>query len=96
MYLIDRPEWQRVMELTLAIKQLSEKWNSVVDGIRWKISITTPIQVPVELHVEEYQDKVDNELRLVLEGDANYIYARDKIQQWKDKRKEIVERLLNH
>jgi len=94
MYLIDRPEWQRVMELTLAIKQLSEKWNSVVDGIRWKISITTPIQVPVELHVEEYQDKVDNELRLVLEGDANYIYARDKIQQWKDERKEIVERMM--
>ena len=94
MYFVDRTEWQRITELTFAIKQLSETWNVVIDNYRFKISMETPIQVPVELHIEEYQDKVDNELRLVLEGDANYIYARDRIQQWKDERKEIVERMM--
>jgi len=93
MYFVDRTEWQRITELTLAIKQLSETWNVVIDNYRFKISMETPIKVPVELHIEEYQDKVDNQLRLVLEGDANYIYARDQIYKWKKERKEIVERM---
>lgn len=95
MYLVDRSDWQRVVELTRAIQQVSEKWNAIVDRYRFKISMETLIEIPVELHVEEYQDKVDNQLRLVLEGDANYIYARDQINKWRKERKKLVEMIMH-
>lgn len=94
MYFVDRSDWQRVVELTRAIQQVSEKWNSVIDSYRWKITKETPCSVPVELYIQEHEDQVDNQLRLVLEGDANYIYARDLIDKWKQERKKLVEMIV--
>jgi hypothetical protein len=94
MYFVDRSDWQRVVELTRAIQQVSEKWNGVMDRYRFKISMETPCHVPVELYIQEHEDQVDNQLRLVLEGDADYIYARDQIYKWKQERKKLVEMIM--
>jgi hypothetical protein len=95
MYFGDRTEWQRISELTYAIKQLSEKWNLLISNLEWKIGNETPCEIPVELHIQEYEDKVENEVRLLMEGNVDYIYAQDKIQKWKKERQELVKRVMD-
>lgn len=95
MYFGDRTEWQRISELTYAIKQLSEKWNLLISNLEWKIGSVTPCEIPVEIHIQEHEDKVENEVSLIMEGDADYIYAQDRIQKWKEERKELVKSVMN-